>query len=1168
MPVNEAARLQALNRYQSLETTSRPELDELTRLAAQVCQTPIALLSVMGRDRQWVKSKVGLALTDLPRDLAFCAHTILQEQPLVVRELMQDPRFMKHPLVAATPYLRFYAGVPLVTKDGFAIGTLCVLDYVPRDLTSAQVQALETLGRQVMAQLDALQSSTQSDPSSALSQPVVSSLRTSTAIRAEIEISFGFVPPFFGPAELNPQVFESLWQQTLAAYVNNPLPALFKEKLSAYLSRFCAVPYCMICHSCSLYELGVQARQVLELLESPLPTEASIDTHLQVIARHSQELTQFPEHPSLLETSLLYCAVFIFLSPYNSDYCRRELRRLLGPEFYQYLITFMAYVKTCHAWMEAHPEIAYEEDGRVKAHFSDLIAEEPGLTDFLQHYVERVNRERQHWVAQQAAIAERKRHEAAMRLATDENLRLARAINSVSDSVLITDPTQPDNPIIYSNSAFSRMTGYQLEEVRGRNCRFLQGPETDRQTVNQIRQAIANRQEIQVTLLNYRKDGQPFWNELKLAPVFSDDGELLNFVGVQRDITKRKQAEFALQESEERFRTLVETTSDWVWEVNENFVYTYASPKIQELLGYAPEEILGKTPFDLMPETEAQRVRQLFGSMAASHQPLNCLKNVNLHKNGRFVVLETSGVPCFDAKGDFRGYRGIDRDITERERAEEQLRAQATLLDKSQDAILVVDPDDRILFWNQGARRLFGWSAEDAINRKSRDLLLKKPHQIQEAYRTVMQRGEWHGELHPVTKDGQEMIVESRWTLVQDPVANSTRILTIHTDITQKKQLERQFLRAQRMESLGTLAGGIAHDLNNVLTPILMSVQLLQMKVQDPQSQQWLEILESNAKRGADLVKQVLSFARGIDGERAILQLRHLVEEIKKIIQETFPKSIELYTDLPQDLWTISGDMTQLHQILMNLCVNARDAMPHGGTLSLEARNLWIDENYARMHIDAQPGSYVELSVSDTGIGIPAEILDRIFEPFFTTKEVSQGTGLGLSTVLGIVRSHGGFVSVSSIVGKGTSFKVYLPASEGTVALANADSELPSGKGELVLVVDDEASIRDISKTSLESYGYNTLTANDGIEAIALYAQRKQPIDAVIVDMMMPSMDGITTIRTLQKIDPQVKIIAVTGLLSSEKLTEAASLGIKVFLSKPYTTKELLVALQQVLNVS
>ncbi|MCJ8282871.1 MAG: response regulator, partial [Rivularia sp. ALOHA_DT_140] len=417
---------------------------------------------------------------------------------------------------------------------------------------------------------------------------------------------------------------------------------------------------------------------------------------------------------------------------------------------------------------------------------------------------------------------------------------------------------------------------------------------------------------------------------------------------------------------------------------------------------------------------------------------------------------------------------------------------------------------------------------------------------------------------------GRDITVASRWTLVSDESGNPKSILTVDTDITETKQLEIQFLRVQRLESLGTLASGIAHDLNNMLTPILAIAQLLPLKLGkvDRSSSEMLEMLQGNAKRGANLVKQVLSFARGNESKRTVLQVKHLLKDIEQFAKGTFPKSISIERNLPRDIWTVLGDATQLHQVFMNLVVNSRDAMPNGGILSIEAENKFIDESYAKMNIEAKVGSYVVVSITDTGVGISPQVIDRIFDPFFTTKEVGKGTGLGLSTVLGIVKSHGGFIEVSSEISQCTQFRVYLPSIEGEVSSIPEQMQLPKGNEELVLVVDDEVGICEIIKTTLETYNFRVITADDGIEAIAIYVQYKNEINIVLIDIMMPSMDGATAIRTLQQINPQIKIIAMSGLVSNEALAEANGTGIQGFLGKPFSAGELLNTLETVRNFS
>ncbi len=503
--------------------------------------------------------------------------------------------------------------------------------------------------------------------------------------------------------------------------------------------------------------------------------------------------------------------------------------------------------------------------------------------------------------------------------------------------------------------------------------------------------------------------------------------------------------------------------------------------------------------------------------------------------------------------------------------AEQQIREQAALLDVTTDAIFVQDLEYRFSFWNKGAERLYGWEAAEALGKRATELLYESEEtlpQFEAIQKTLVKEGQWQGELQQVTKDGKNIIVESRWTLVLDEVGNPKFILTVSTDITEKKQLEAQFFRTQRLESLGTLASGIAHDFNNILTPILAVAQLLSLKFPnlDENTPQLLRMLEDSSKRGADLVKQILSFSRGVEGSYTVVQIRHLLLDVTQVAQRTFPKSIETQTHIASDLWTVCADATQLHQVLMNLCVNARDAMPNGGTLNISAENLWIDENYARMYVDAKEGLYVVVTIADTGTGIPPEIIDRIFDPFFTTKELGKGTGLGLSTAMGIIKKHGGFVNVYSQVGKGSRFKMYLPSSQVTETPAVTDVDLPHGRGEWILVVDDETTICEIAKTTLESYNYNVLTASDGIEALALYAQYKGKISAVLIDLMMPGMDGSTTILTLQRMNPQVRIIATSGLMSNWTTAQKKSLGCQEFLPKPFTARILLNTLQDVIG--
>jgi two-component system, cell cycle sensor histidine kinase and response regulator CckA len=420
--------------------------------------------------------------------------------------------------------------------------------------------------------------------------------------------------------------------------------------------------------------------------------------------------------------------------------------------------------------------------------------------------------------------------------------------------------------------------------------------------------------------------------------------------------------------------------------------------------------------------------------------------------------------------------------------------------------------------------------------------------------------GNYDEEYRIMRPDGSIRWIRDRGFPIKDFAGIPYRVVGIAEDITNRKLTEAALRRSERLESLGTLASGIAHDLNNVLTPIIGIAQLLPLQIPnlDEQAKRLLQILNESAYRGTDLVKQILSFTSGIESKPTNTQVSHLLLEIEKVIQQVFPKNIELSTDLPQDLKLIAADATLLHQVFMNLCVNARDAMPNGGKLSIVAENIAIDENYALMHLDAQVGSYVMVEIADTGMGMRPEILDRIFDPFFTTKEIGKGTGLGLATAIGIVKSHHGFINVYSEVGKGSQFKVYLPATDASETETVVDVEPQMGEGELILVVDDEVPVQQITQATLEAHGYQAMTANDGIEAIAFYAEHKHEIKVILLDMMMPALDSVTTIRTLRKLNPQVQIITMSGLATNESVSKTMNEGAQAFLAKPFTASELL----------
>lgn len=634
--------------------------------------------------------------------------------------------------------------------------------------------------------------------------------------------------------------------------------------------------------------------------------------------------------------------------------------------------------------------------------------------------------------------------------------------------------------------------------------------------------------------------------------------------------TKRQKAEEALRKSEERFQFAARATNDVIWDWDLETNDWWQNESFSKAFGYRPEEIEPTIQFWISRLHEEDRERVLSGlhAMGESGSAAWSDEYRFRRRDETYASIFDRGYVIYNAEGKAVRMIGAMMDITERKRAEEKVGEQAALLDKAQDAIHVRDLEGCISYWNKGAESIYGWPASAAIG-KSADALIvcQRPSQLREAHERVIERGEWLGELYRVTEDGREVIVESRWTLMRDSSSKPKCILVIDTDITEKKKLEAQFLRAQRMESIGALAGGIAHDLNNVLSPILLVADYLQEQLKGKDSQQMLEIVRGSAKRGSEMVKQILSFARGVSGEHTILQFKHLISDMGKLLKETFPRSIEIRTLFEKDLHLVKGDATQLHQVLMNLCVNARDAMPKGGVLTIEAANITLKDKRSPIKQGSVSGRYLVLTVKDTGQGIPAHLLEKIYEPFFTTKEVGKGTGLGLSTVLGIVKTHNGFVEVFSEVGKGTIFHIYLPASTAAESVViDNPSVPPMGKGEQILIVDDECALLEITRETLGLHNYHVLTATHGGEAVTLYHEHQKEIKAVITDMMMPIMDGPATIQALQQIDPQVRIICVSGLSSKPSLGTAANLHVQAKLTKPYSSEKLLTTLREVLD--
>lgn len=713
------------------------------------------------------------------------------------------------------------------------------------------------------------------------------------------------------------------------------------------------------------------------------------------------------------------------------------------------------------------------------------------------------------------------------------------------------------------NDRLCEITGYERNELIGHSTRVLylddehfQGIGASFDAETRVRGVVNAASQLR------RKDGKQLDILLScslLDPAHPDAGLACAVV----DVSDRKHVEAILQ----RLSQAVEQSPVAVVMTDLEGRITYVNPRFTQLTGYAAEEVMGQNPRLLKSgETPAEDYERLWKTILSGRQWRGEFHNRK--RNGELYWEMASISPIRDADGAITQFIGVKEDITARKKSQERMREQAALLDQTQDIIAVCDMAGRLVYLNQAAERLTGCLYNEVRDRGLAEVLCpRRLTELHDAQREAAARGLWSGEIAFLFPEERECLLDCRLTLVKDKRAQPKSLLFVGTDITEKKRLMQQYLRAQRLESVGTLASGVAHDLNNILSPVLMGVELLELRPQDENTLGVLNMMKESARRGVDTVKQLLTFARGADSPKGPVQPRHLLKDIARLLEQTFPKNIQIYADYSGQPAPVLAEASQVHQVLMNLCVNARDAMPDGGVLYITLENQTLNETTMSLHPKARPISYVVFRVSDSGTGIPAKILDRIFDPFFTTKPQGKGTGLGLATVLGIVENHGGFVLVDSKPGKGTTFQVFLPAC-APVETCGGDIEWSAvrrGQGELVLVVDDEAAILHLAGEILLHGGYTPLTASNAAEALHHYEKHHEQIRAVLTDIMMPFGDGRQLIMMLYEQNPRMPIIAMSGLATDEFRRETLRRGARAFLRKPFRAEEVLELLGSVL---
>ena len=502
-----------------------------------------------------------------------------------------------------------------------------------------------------------------------------------------------------------------------------------------------------------------------------------------------------------------------------------------------------------------------------------------------------------------------------------------------------------------------------------------------------------------------------------------------------------------------------------------------------------------------------------------------------------------------------------------KEVADTKIREQAVLLNRAHDAIVVLLPSGERIYQNQSATSLFNPTSPPLSDPNALAYWDKLPTELLKSAREqTIRNGVWEGEFEWQHEDRPIQRIESRWTQIQATPGQIQSIMTVSSDVTEKRQLEQQVLQSQRIDTIGSLAGGVAHDLNNALSPVLMGVQLMRRQAQSEKAIRMLDVMEQSTQRGAEMVRQILAFTRGSGDDRRQVDLKNLIRDLEHLVKETFPKNIEISIFFASDLWPLYANSTQVHQILLNLCVNARDAMPEGGHLTIA-----VDKHFQESKEEAdlgsmEPGQYILLMLSDTGSGIPNETRQHIFEPFFSTKSQSKGTGLGLTTVKTIVEKHHGCINLSSDPESGTAFEIYLPTDSETKATENVESPLPApiGNGEFILIADDEQGVREMIASTLEASGYKVLLAGNGAEALSI--QSSQRVDLMILDNDMPMMSGRQCLKEIKKQQPDLPILLISGDISEGRRPNPLQDTNCIELSKPFQVDTLLEYVSQLIR--
>ena len=1200
LPLDEHQRLEELRQYDVLDTAAEADIDDLTFLAAHICHAPIALVSLVDATRQWFKSKVGIDVTETSRTIAFCAHAILGKDVFTVPDALADDRFADNPLVTGEPRVRFYAGAPLVTSNGYPLGTLCVIDRQARTFLPEEKEALQVLSRQVVQRLEHRRQ---------LKELRRATIERQQAQQAVVE-SHKQLREFLDTSnELIQRVgldgrllyANGAWHKTLGYTRDEAIRLSVFDIIHPDSLDHCRALFhrLMAGESIPRMEFSFVAKdgRHIDVVGS---TTFEMDSDNRPIAIHGvfhdvterkaaedqvrcseAFLNSVLDHlPSMVFVKEAKSLRFVRVNKAGEDLLGYSREDLLGKTDYDFFTKSQAdffvakdrEVLASHRLLDIPSEtIRTKDKGERFLHTKKIpLYNASGEPEYLLGISE--------------DVTDRKRAE--VQLATSEK-RLRTILETEPECVKIV--TEDCVLLDMNPTGLSFVEADSLEQVRGQSILPIVAP-ADRERFADFHRRVFNGESgtMQFEIIGLK--GTRRWMDTMAVPLKDDSGDTTGVLAITRDHTKQKWAEEALRASEQRYRTLFESSQDAIMTVSPpTWRFTSGNRATVRMFRTKDEtEFVTLGPWELSPEQQPDgrlsSDKALEMIETAMREGSHFFEWTHRRRTGEtfpatvlLTRMEIDGQPQLQA---------TVRDISDQKQAEETLQTMNAELEQTyrqlnfhlQNTPLGViqwAPDFQLLHWSAQAERIFGWPAEEVEGKYPHEWPFI-PEEEREAMQESMERlrsGQERRKVHRVRhcgKNGQQMHCVWHTSVMVDELGRVVSMMALVQDLSEQVRLEQQFHQAQKMEAIGRLAGGVAHDFNNILTVITgYSHLLLANPMTSENVKQVIEQILHAGDRATGLTRQLLAFSRQQILCPRTLSLNETVMETQKMLRRLIGEDVRLALGLNAHPDTIKADPGQIEQVVMNLAINARDAMPNGGRLSIGTATVRLEEPLiTQVGGMLAPGTYVSLAVRDTGSGIDEVTLPKIFDPFFTTKGPGKGTGLGLATVHGIVQQSGGAITVSSLVGEGTTFHIYLPCVAEVESIMNPSSQAAVIKSEpeTVLLVEDEPFAQAVIRAALSDFGYTVLEARTAEEAISLSNGYEHPIQLLVTDVVLPLGRGTKLAQDLQEKRPDIKIILMSGYIEHGRTADTTRTRQLPFLQKPFTSEVLLAKVREVLD--